>query len=754
MILLMLAALPLVNSQEWNYGSLGPSTWGDGFSQCGEPNQSPVDIDTDKLETDSSLNAFGFHNFDKKANNELENTGHTAIMVLGIRKRVYVYNGGLEGSYVVVGFHFRWGSEHTVDGNRSPLELQIVCFNRKFPTMNDAIEASNTEPDSVINLAVLFEISSSDNKNLDPLVTALEQVQTAGSKVKVRGRLRFKDLLPFSAATNYYRYQGRFSNPPCFYTLWTVFSDTVLISETQLEAFKRLKDKDGNPLKDTFRPTQQLGNRVIKSSMPPLRQFDPGVPNKSCVDVFLVIDESCSVYDDMHKVKEFLLDLVDRIIIGTDAVLMSLVRYSAPVTMNFYHSNTTNNDVVMRLIDTQPLGQRTTCRTHTSEALKFNLNRFFGLHGGQRNETTQRDYGIRTVAPDVMIIITDGISIPMRARTSALAEAAKLRGHGVEIYTIGLKNQNARNGYEELHGFTGGKDDHVFDINNDGLAGHFAHIINSYDTCTGEKNCSDQLDIVLVIDTSQSLLTSSEWDRITKNPDNHHEINSEHLIAVKEFFKQLLAAIPIGIDKVRVAIVSFDEVVRIHQYLDDTTDYAGTNDILTNSVIDYTGVGTRTDAALRYVLNRVLKKDRGDRVDVNNFIMLATDGVAYPCCTASCCHMSTGTIQCPTTDYPCITQEDATREVERVAKKLKANWRNDVYVLALPNRPDRGDPFKKHAAAKKAMLQYEALVRNTITGIKTLEQFNELENIVKEIVNRVCAAADGIYLSPPSKGVK
>ncbi|CAH1772387.1 unnamed protein product [Owenia fusiformis] len=749
MILLILAVLPLVNSQGWNYGSLGPVTWADNFPQCGEANQSPVNIDIGAAEYDSSLNAFGFRNFDKKANNELENTGTTARMLLGENKGVFLYNGGLDGRYITEGFHFRWGSDHTINGRQFPLELHIGSYSAKFGTFMEAIGASATEPDSVMAMAVLFEISPNDNVALEPIVNALGQIQTAGSKAKITGSLRFEDLLPFSAATNYYRYQGRFSNPPCFNTLWTVFADTVLISERQLEAFKGLNDMDGNPLKDVFRPTQDLGDRIVKSSVPPQMEFVPGSPpRKACVDVFFVIDESCSVYEDMQKVKDFIKDLVDGIIVGDDAVLMSLVRYSAPVNMNFFHSMTTSNDVVKGFIDTQPLGQQSTCRTHTSQALKFNSNRFFGL-GKWDNETAERDFGIRNIAPDVMIIITDGTSIPMKGRPSALAEAAKLRARGVEIYTIGLINQNERDGSVELRGFTGGNDDHVFDINDEGLAGQFADIINSYKTCTGDKDCS-QLDMVLVIDTSQSLLKSTEWERIRKDPDNHHEIKSVNLMAVKTFFKQLLAAVPIGMDKTRVAIVSFDEVVTIHQYLDETTDYAGTKDTLTNSVIDYTGVGTRTDAALQYVLNRVLKGDRGDREDVNNFIMMATDGVAFPCCTAGCCMSSTGNNTCPRTDYPCISKSEAIKDVKLAAHELKENWRNDVYILALPNKPDREDNSAKKQMQKRiAMSLYEALVRNTATDIKTLEQFNELENIVKEMINRVCAAADGLFLSAP-----
>ncbi|KAM9425922.1 uncharacterized protein KZ484_014890 isoform 2-T2 [Pholidichthys leucotaenia] len=80
-------------------------------SFCGGERQSPINIIAEDAEEDSDLDAFTFTNFDNKtAIKNVTNTGHTVKFVLGEDSGVEVSGGGLGDVYVVLQFHFHWGS--------------------------------------------------------------------------------------------------------------------------------------------------------------------------------------------------------------------------------------------------------------------------------------------------------------------------------------------------------------------------------------------------------------------------------------------------------------------------------------------------------------------------------------------------------------------------------------------------------------------------------------------------------------------
>ncbi|KTG06874.1 hypothetical protein cypCar_00002117, partial [Cyprinus carpio] len=136
----------------------GPSEWKSHFPNCGGQRQSPINIVTRKVKHDPKLTSFIFDGHEKVFNMSVENHGHSAHFTLP--PFVRLRGGGLPATYKAVQFHLHWGenggqgSEHSVDGERYPMELHIVHINEKYASLGDALNDST----GVAALAFFFEV--------------------------------------------------------------------------------------------------------------------------------------------------------------------------------------------------------------------------------------------------------------------------------------------------------------------------------------------------------------------------------------------------------------------------------------------------------------------------------------------------------------------------------------------------------------------------------------------------------------------
>ncbi|XP_077089650.1 carbonic anhydrase IV c isoform X2 [Siphateles boraxobius] len=240
----VLLALKLC-SGEWCYeGQLscesectGPSEWKKSFLQCGGQNQSPINIITRKVKHDPELTSFIFDGHEDIFNMSVENHGQSAHFTLP--ESVRLRGGGLSATYKAVQFHLHWGkddgqgSEHSVDGERYPME-----------------------------------VSSEQNKNLDKIIEALGKVKHEGNSSEIED-FRLADIIPQANTLSYYRYSGSLTTPGCDQSVvWTVFQQTLPISKTQLTSmYKQVLFATEKPMTGIFRPVQDLNGRVVYTSV-------------------------------------------------------------------------------------------------------------------------------------------------------------------------------------------------------------------------------------------------------------------------------------------------------------------------------------------------------------------------------------------------------------------------------------------------------------------------------------------------------
>lgn len=173
--------------------------------------------------------------------------------------------GGLPHKYVLDQMHFHWGSEHTINGRRYPLELHMVHHDVRFATLSDALGSKN----GVAVLGILFHVSTLANESLENILKAVEEVVDAAEKSATIPKLmRADSLLPTNTST-FFRYEGSLTTPSCSESvIWTVFTKTVSISFDQAELFKHVKDSHGAELTHNYRSLQPLNSRSLVYAAP------------------------------------------------------------------------------------------------------------------------------------------------------------------------------------------------------------------------------------------------------------------------------------------------------------------------------------------------------------------------------------------------------------------------------------------------------------------------------------------------------
>uniref|UniRef100_A0A671P6M6 protein-tyrosine-phosphatase n=1 Tax=Sinocyclocheilus anshuiensis TaxID=1608454 RepID=A0A671P6M6_9TELE len=257
-------------------GTFGPRRWASAYPECGERNQSPVDIPDLDTQVSQECQELTLDGFETKSSNRttMKNTGKTVSIVL--KNDYFVRGAGLPGRFKAEKLEFHWGStngsagsEHSINGKKFPVEMQIYFYNSDdFDSLSTAIK----ERRIIAAMAVFFQVAKKVNIAAEPIITGLKRVVHHEKETNL-GPFILRDLLP-SSLGSYYRYTGSLTTPPCSKVVeWIIFSRPVYLSYHQLEAFYSIftteqQDhvKSVDYLRNNHRPTQNLGSRQIFKS--------------------------------------------------------------------------------------------------------------------------------------------------------------------------------------------------------------------------------------------------------------------------------------------------------------------------------------------------------------------------------------------------------------------------------------------------------------------------------------------------------
>ncbi|KAJ8342242.1 hypothetical protein SKAU_G00321700 [Synaphobranchus kaupii] len=250
-----------------------PSVWFTLFPNCGGDRQSPINIVTSKVRHDPALTELHFQGYHEAHDVTVENMGHSAHFTLPPTLRLS--GGQLPDTYKALQFHLHWGtdaspgSEHTLDGERFPMELHIVHIKERYSTLEEA----ENDTSGIALLAFFFEESAEDNTHFAVVAEGLGRVRYTGNSSTVRA-VRLGDIMPATEELHrYYRYRGSMTTPSCDQAVvWTLFHRTIPVSRRQLVTVSReLVFWTGKPMADNFRPAQWLNGRsVFRSTADPV----------------------------------------------------------------------------------------------------------------------------------------------------------------------------------------------------------------------------------------------------------------------------------------------------------------------------------------------------------------------------------------------------------------------------------------------------------------------------------------------------
>lgn len=238
------AVLAEEDNPHWGYeGDVGPEQWGElseEFQTCKiGRQQSPIDLrDAIDAELDFEIIYQDIPLQTSLCEQFCCNNGHSIQIDAPPDGNRITLDGQ---NFNLVQFHFHHPSEHTVNGQRYPMETHFVY---------------QSENGQLVVLGVFMK-EGTENTALQPVWNAFRHETNAkysgGDNVVSMGK-----ILP--ADRSFYHYLGSLTTPPCSEIVrWVVFQTPIEVSKTQISQFSQIFPSNARPI--------QSGNRrfLLKS---------------------------------------------------------------------------------------------------------------------------------------------------------------------------------------------------------------------------------------------------------------------------------------------------------------------------------------------------------------------------------------------------------------------------------------------------------------------------------------------------------
>ncbi|CAO2143306.1 unnamed protein product [Urochloa humidicola] len=229
----------------------GPENWGKlspAYRTCGQgKQQSPIDIVTKQVVPNPNLDTL--ERTYAAANATVINDGHDISVEFEEKVGTITVKGKV---YNLEKLHWHSPSDHTINGQRFPLELHLV---------------HKSADGAVAVIGILYQIGAPDSfyyqlkRQLGEMVGDKCNFAEEESNVEV-GVMHMRSLQKRTGS--YFRYMGSLTVPPCTENVvWSVLGKVRQISHEQLQLLKApLPGSDA-------RPTQPLNGRTVQFYNPP-----------------------------------------------------------------------------------------------------------------------------------------------------------------------------------------------------------------------------------------------------------------------------------------------------------------------------------------------------------------------------------------------------------------------------------------------------------------------------------------------------
>ncbi|CAG2185535.1 COL6A [Mytilus edulis] len=303
------------------------------------------------------------------------------------------------------------------------------------------------------------------------------------------------------------------------------------------------------------------------------------------VDIVIILDSSTSVGDDNYqKMKDFCKDFLKNADLDSGNIRAGIVSYSTGVHIEFQMNDYSTSQDIMDAIDAIPYRYGS---TNTADGLRTMRSQMFTSRNGDRD-------GV----PNVVIILTDGVSNINSRRT--IPEAEQARAAGIHIYAVGIGLRDTR----ELDAMASEPaSENSFNVQSfDELAVLSDQVFQAFcPVATTVKPQETGYDLVVILDSS---------------------VSQEYFDWMTTFTKNLADTVSIDNDEFRVGLLRYSTDSNVQFNL---KDYQSSGDVQ-NAVdqVGYKGGITNTAQAIDTARTQMFRPDQGDRDYARNFILLIT----------------------------------------------------------------------------------------------------------------------------------
>ncbi|XP_067456428.1 collagen alpha-6(VI) chain-like isoform X1 [Thunnus thynnus] len=302
-------------------------------------------------------------------------------------------------------------------------------------------------------------------------------------------------------------------------------------------------------------------------------------------DVIFLTDSSESISEgDFKRMKDFMKSVINKIVIGEDAVHVGLMQFSTDYQIEFSLSEYYDKDQMFQAInDMQQMKEG----TRTGKAITA-VSQYFDKSEGGRPELKQR-----------LVVITDG-----KSNDNVTESAKRLMDKGVIIYAIGVMDANTT----ELREISHSEDRVYYGRDFDALKDWESQVaLEICETVPPVAVC--KADVVFLLDKSSSI-----------TPDNH--------TVMLDFTAGLVESFNISKEFVQVGAAQFSDDPKHEFYLNKY--YKKETVIKEILKLKHTGVDTYLGKALGYMTD-YFTPEHGSRksANISQILVVFSDGDAH-----------------------------------------------------------------------------------------------------------------------------
>lgn len=258
----------MTNTSSWSYAEngFGPQSWHERYKVAKGNLQSPINIETAQAEEGNNVGPIQFQ-YENIHNSTVTNDGRH-LQVTFTRNESAVTGGPLTDRYQLAVIRFHWGndndsgSEHSVDGQKYPLEVQLIHWNSDlYKNIGEAITGEN----GLCIIGLLYQVSDEDNSGLAPVVKLLSRDEHKGCfSLEVKSAIDPNEFI--GDMTAYWTYQGSLTTPPLSENVtWVISKNIMGLSEEQMNVFRNVRNSSGEAMTDHCRPPCPLNERPVRS---------------------------------------------------------------------------------------------------------------------------------------------------------------------------------------------------------------------------------------------------------------------------------------------------------------------------------------------------------------------------------------------------------------------------------------------------------------------------------------------------------